>query len=59
MAAKTKEVISVVKIDPVLLDRVDGFIKKEENRIRFNNKKQFVDIAVYEYLRKMEKEVIK
>lgn len=45
----------VVKIDSRLLKRVEEFIKKEENRLRFSNKKQFIDLAVYEYLEKLEK----
>jgi len=54
MANKTKEVSSVVKIDPRLLEKVDDFIKQEENRLRFTNKKQFIDIAVFEFLEKIE-----
>lgn len=42
---------SVVKIDSKLLKEVEDFIKKEENRFKFTNKKQFIDIAVYEYLK--------
>ncbi|MBS3079624.1 hypothetical protein J4218_05875 [Candidatus Pacearchaeota archaeon] len=48
---KTKEVSSVVKIDPQLLERVESFIKKDENRLKFANKKQFIDIAVHEFLK--------
>lgn len=47
---------SVVKIDSSLLERVNDFIKKEENKFRFVNKKQLIDIAVYEFLEKMDKE---
>ncbi|HLD55853.1 MAG TPA: hypothetical protein VJB35_06340 [Candidatus Nanoarchaeia archaeon] len=43
---------SVVKIDSILLDRVEQYIKKEENRLKFVNKKQFIDIAISEYLKK-------
>jgi len=46
---------SVVKIDSSLLEKVDEFIQKEENRLKFVNKKQLIDIAVYEYLRKNQK----
>lgn len=56
MADKSKEV-NVVKIDFSLLKRVEEFIKKEENRLRFANKKQFVDIAVNEFLKKRENKV--
>lgn len=55
MGGKTKDRGSVVKIDSFLLKRVDEFIKKEENRLKFVNKKQLIDIAVYEYLKKTEK----
>lgn len=54
MGNKSKE-MSVVKIDPSLLKKIEEFIKKEENRLRFANKKQFVDLAVNEFLKKMEK----
>ena len=47
---------SVVKIDSVLLKKIEDFILKEENRLKFVNKKQFVDIAVNDFLRKMKKE---
>ena len=56
MASKTRENSSVVKIDPVLLERIDSFISREENRIRFMNKKQFVNIAVLDYLERIKKE---
>ncbi|MBS3080422.1 hypothetical protein J4221_03045 [Candidatus Pacearchaeota archaeon] len=45
----------VVKIDSKLLKRVGEFIKKEENRLKFSNKKQFIDLAVCEYLEKLGK----
>jgi len=50
---------SAVKIDVSLLNEVEKFIKKEENRLRFVNKKQFIDIAVYEFLKKLKKEGVK
>ena len=53
---KTKEATSAVKIDSSLLEKVDSFINKEENRLKYNNKKQFINIAVYEFLEKMLKE---
>jgi hypothetical protein len=46
---------SVVKIDSLLLNKVEKFIKKEKNRLKFVNKKQLVDLAVYDYLKKVEK----
>ena len=45
---------SVVKIDSSLLDKVENFIKKEKNRLRFVNKKQFIDIIVFEFLKKQK-----
>ncbi|MFH1585764.1 MAG: hypothetical protein ABIB79_03285 [archaeon] len=55
MVKKTlKSKDSVVKIDSQLLERVKEFIQREENRLKFVNKKQFIDIAVYEFLSKME-----
>ena len=47
-----KQKRAVVKIDPNLLEKVEDFIKKDENRLRFTNKKQFVDLAVFEFLKK-------
>ncbi|MBD3252526.1 hypothetical protein GF386_02240 [Candidatus Pacearchaeota archaeon] len=53
---KNKESGSVVKIDSSLLEDVDKILKKEKNKFRFVNKKQFIDIAVHEFLKKMERE---
>jgi hypothetical protein len=53
MTDKIKDV-SVVKIDSNLLSKIDAVIKKEENKFRFANKKQFIDLAVYEFLKKVE-----
>jgi len=47
---------SVVKIDSQLLEKVKEFIQKEENRLKFVNKKQFIDLAVYEFLNKMKEQ---
>lgn len=47
---------SVVKIDSSLLKEVEELINKEENRLKFANKKQFVNIAVYELLNKIKNE---
>lgn len=46
---------SVVKIDSKLLRRVRDYINKPENQFKFVNNKQFIDIAVYEKLKKEEK----
>ena len=43
---------SVVKINLDILKEVEEFIKKKENRFKYVNKKQFVDIAVYEKLKR-------
>jgi len=43
---------AVVKVDSELLKDVGEFINKKENRLVYANKKQFIDIAVYEKLQK-------
>lgn len=45
---------SVVKIDSSLLREVEEFINLDENKFMYVNKKQFVDIAVDYYLRKVK-----
>lgn len=45
----------VVKIDAMLLKRVEDYINKAENKYKYVNKKQFIDIAVSEYLKKKVK----
>ena len=50
MMMVNKENKSVVKIDSFLLKKINDFIQKEENRLKFVNKKQFIDLAVQEYL---------
>ena len=45
----------VVKIDSGLLADVEAFINLVENRFRYVNRKQFVDMAVADYLRRMKK----
>jgi len=55
MGNKSKKV-GVVKIDSFLLDEIEKFIKKEENRLKFANKKQFIDLATYGFLRKLKEE---
>ena len=54
MGEKDKD--SAVKIDSHLLNRVEEFIKKEENRFKFVNKKHFIDLAVLEFLEKNKKD---
>ena len=49
---KVKVMDSVVKIDSGLLMRVEAFINLAENKFRYVNRKQFIDIAVADYLRK-------
>ncbi len=44
--------ISVVKIDSELLRNVEEFINLENNKFNYVNKKQFVDLAVLEKLKK-------
>ncbi len=53
---KIKEASSAVKIDTNLLKKVEEFIARDENHLKYNNKKQFINIAVYEFLEKMLKE---
>ena len=52
--AKGKEGGAVVKIDSFLLEKIDDFIVKEENRLKFVNKKQFIDLAVFEFFKKIK-----
>lgn len=47
---------SVVKIDSSLLEEVEKLINETQNRLRFANKKQFINIAVYELLNKLKNE---
>lgn len=46
---------SVVKVDSSLLEKVEKIIKKEENRLKFINKKHFVDLAIKNYLDELNK----
>jgi len=50
---KNKNKDSVVKIDAFLLEKINSFIEKEENRLKFVNKKQFIDLAVFEFFNKL------
>ncbi|MBU4070324.1 MAG: hypothetical protein KJ646_05045 [Nanoarchaeota archaeon] len=52
---KLKDRSSVVKIDSILFRQIEDFIKKEENRLKFGNKKQFIDIVVNEFFKKIKK----
>ena len=45
---------SVVKIDSSLLADVEAFINLDENKFRYVNRKQFIDIAVAEFLKKVK-----
>lgn len=56
MGIKSKKKDSVVKIDLHLSTKIEEFIKKEENRLKFVNKKQFIDLAVHEFLKKLNKD---
>lgn len=55
MLNKPKKKDSVTKIDFHLSKKIEEFIKKEENRLKFVNKKQFIDLAVHEFLKKLNK----
>ena len=50
---------AVVKIDSELLDSVGEFIKLDSNKFKYVNRKQFIDIAVAEYLERKKKKVKK
>ena len=50
-----KKESSVVKMDSGLLTEVEVFINLEENKFKYVNKKQFIDIAVGDYLRRVKK----
>lgn len=46
----------VVKVDSSLLTEVEKFISQKPNRLKFVNKKQFIDLAVQNYLEKLKKQ---
>jgi hypothetical protein len=46
---------AVVKVDAELLKKVEDFIGKKENRLKYTNKKHFVDIAIFEKLNRGKK----
>jgi len=43
---------SVVKIDSGLLAEIEAFIKLDKNKFRYINRKQFIDVAVADYLKR-------
>jgi len=52
MGKKTAD--STVKIDSALLGELEAFINLEENKFKYVNRKQFIDIAVAEYLHRQK-----
>jgi hypothetical protein len=46
---------SAVKINSELLVEVEEFINLDENKFRYVNRKQFIDVAVADYLRRKKK----
>jgi hypothetical protein len=49
-----KKCDSVVKIDSSLLIAVEAFINLDKNKFKYVNRKQLIDIAVADYLRRMK-----
>ena len=47
---------SAVKIDSIILEEVEEFINQKDNKLKYVSRKQFIDLAVYEKLKK-EKQV--
>jgi hypothetical protein len=45
---------SAVKMSSDLLVEVEEFINLDENRFRYVNRKQFIDVAVADYLRRQK-----
>ncbi|MCK5449760.1 hypothetical protein KAI32_02755 [Candidatus Pacearchaeota archaeon] len=45
----------VVKIDSELLKKVEEFINLDENKFKYVNRKQFIDIVVADYLGRCKK----
>ena len=54
-AAARKNRDSAVKINSELLVGVEEFISLDENKFKYVNRKQLIDIAVADYLRRMKK----
>ncbi len=46
-----KQKDSVVKIDSNLLEKVEEFINLKDHKFKYVNKKQFIDLAVFEKLK--------
>lgn len=46
---------AVVKVDADILKKVEDFINRKENKLLYVNKKQFVDLAIYEKLQRGKK----
>ena len=46
---------SAVKMNSELLVEVEEFINLDENKFRYVNRKQFIDIAVADYLRRKKR----
>ena len=55
MAKKIRD--AVVKIDSDLLIEVEEFIRGKASRYKYVNRKQFIDIAVDEFLQKEKRKV--
>ena len=45
----------VVRIDSELFEELEEFINKKENKFKYSTRKQFIDIAVSELLKKEKK----
>lgn len=50
--SRNKDRDGVVRVDSELLDEINGLISSKDKRLKYANKKQFVDIAIYELLKK-------
>lgn len=46
---------AVVKIDSEILREVEEFINQKDNKLKYVSKKQFIDLAVYEKLKREDK----
>ena len=44
-----------MQIDSSLFEKIDEVLNKDENKYKFVNKKHFIDLAVYEFLEKINK----
>ena len=56
MVKNSKVKNSAVKIDSNLNRNIEEFIYKDENRLKFVNKKQFVDLAIQNFFKKIKEE---